>query len=133
MPFNSYQSTKTCSISHRVLGVCGEPTTLPSSTFVVLQARYLAGPKNVKDIPLPHVSKIAKCFIFLNQVKFFGHFSWWRGGDAAQTENSLHQHSTIRIRKRISFQQVPVQVGQRKYFIVKYLNCRLISDREESR
>lgn len=34
-----------------------------------------------------------------------------RGWDAAETTNSLHQHSTFRIRKRISFQQVPVQVS----------------------
>ena len=50
-------------------------------------------------------------------------YSWRRGRDAAQTTNSLHQHSTFRIRKRISFQQVPVQVSselhrsENKYFI----------------
>ena len=48
-------------------------------------------------------------------VVFF--FSGWGGRNATPAEDSLHQYSTIRIRKRISFQQVPVQVGQKKYFI----------------
>ena len=39
-------------------------------------------------------------------------FSWWRGRHAPATENSLHQHSTVRTRKRISLQQVPVQVSK---------------------
>ena len=76
---------------------------------------------------------IRAALLYFHQAWVFQHphcfvFSGRRGRNATQAEDGLHQYSTIRIRKRISFQQVPVQVSDNKNFIqISVRNILIVS------